>query len=136
MTRSPFDRFGGRLPPGLGRPRRGPFATLLAALGAVIAVALGLVFWVTALAVIAVLVVVALGWFWWNTRAVRRSLREAARAAQAQVDAAAGSGGTGPFSGGQGAADGWAGRGRWREGGEDARIVSDQERAPRGEGRP
>ena len=64
MTRSPFDRFGGRLPPGLGRPRRGPFATLLAALGAVIAVALGLVFWVTALAVIAVLVVVALGWFW------------------------------------------------------------------------
>ncbi|MBU6272352.1 MAG: hypothetical protein KGQ67_13685 [Betaproteobacteria bacterium] len=136
MTRSPFDRFGGRLPPGLRRPARGPLASLLAAVGAVIAVALGLVFWVTALAVIAVLVVVALGWFWWNTRAVRRSLREAAQAAQAQAEAAARSGGTGRFPGGPGAADWPDARGRWREGVEDARIVSDQERAPPGEGRP
>ncbi|MEI8303946.1 MAG: hypothetical protein WCG13_11685 [Burkholderiales bacterium] len=136
MTRSPFDRFGPRLPPGFGRPARGPFATLLAAVGTVIAVALGLVFWVTALAVVAVLVVVALGWFWWNTRAVRRSLREAARAAQAQAEAASRAGGTGPFSGGQGAAHGPAGRDRWREGVEDARILADHERAPGGEGRP
>ena len=54
---------------------KGFFARVLAIIGTLVLIVLGVMFSVVALAVVAVGGLALWGWFWWKTRAARRDLR-------------------------------------------------------------